>query len=128
MAVLRHRRDTLFDNAVGRKADELHPAEPDRAGGWLDEARDGVEERRLAGAVRAEDRNRLAALHANRDIVQRTMAAVPMVEAVDLKHRRRPDRRESPRRSATPRRTDLRRSWRRRSSPSLGRRARAPPS
>src|SRR5208283_850738 len=82
MAVLRHCRDTLFDNAVGRKADELHAAEPDRAGGWLDETRHGVEERRLAGAVRAEDRNRLAALHANRDIVQRTMAAVPMVEAV----------------------------------------------
>ena len=60
MAVLGHGRDALFDDAVGRQADEFDAAEADRAGGRLDEARDGVEQRRLAGPVRAEDRHRLA--------------------------------------------------------------------
>ena len=76
--------------------------EPDRAGGRRDQARYTVEQRRLAGAVRAEDRHRLAAAHADRDIAKRAMAAIGMVEAVNLEHRRRPDRRGSLRRRATP--------------------------
>ena len=52
--------NSVLDDAVRGQAEEFDAVEPDRAGGRHDQARYTVEQRRLAGAVRAEDRHRLA--------------------------------------------------------------------
>ncbi len=59
--------------------------------GWPVKTRDGVEERRLAGAVGADDRSDGAARHLETDITQRAHATKGQSERVNLQQRWRGD-------------------------------------
>jgi len=52
------------------------------------EARDDAQERRLAGAVRADHRDRLAGLDRHRHVEQRLEAAIAGVDVAEHEHRR----------------------------------------
>src|SRR5205807_2441623 len=74
--------------AVGPRAGDLAPREPDAPGARADEAVDRLQERRLAGAVRPDDGHDLAGLDAQRDAAQHERRVVPGLEALDLEQRR----------------------------------------
>ena len=63
---------------------KLLPAEHDPPGGDRHQAGDGVQEARLAGAVRAEQGDDLALLDVKRDLAHRHDRAVADDEALDL--------------------------------------------
>jgi hypothetical protein len=86
MAGLGHGRDSPFDDTMGGETDQLVATKADRAAGGPQQARDGIEQRGLTRAIRTKDRLDLALMDVDRDVVQRAMPAVGMVEAVDLKH------------------------------------------
>jgi hypothetical protein len=65
----------LADALVGRELGDVLAEETDPAGGRRKVAGDGVEERRLAGAVRAEHGVLLAGLHGKGDVVDRAKRA-----------------------------------------------------
>ena len=73
---LRHEPDAALDELVGRLAGDVVAVEADDAGAHGDEAEHGLEERRLAGAVGADDADELA----------RGDGEVAAVEDVDLGH------------------------------------------
>ena len=76
-------RDRVRGQPVDRAA-----VEPDRAAVGALEARDDVEERRLARAVRADQRRDRAALDDEARAVDRAHAAVALLDAFDLEDRR----------------------------------------
>ena len=74
------------DRLGGLAADVLAPE--DDAARPPDGARDRAQRRRLAGAVRSEDGDRLAVVHRQRDAVERLDAAVTGIDTVQLQQRR----------------------------------------
>jgi hypothetical protein len=123
-APLRHQRDAGLDDLMRRQCEQVLPVEADaRAVLRSHQACDGLEQRRLAGAVRAEHHDNLARLHVEIDAGERLMLAVAGGERANLKHRRLRGRRARlPSRRARPR-AALRRSCGRRSSRCSGRTA-----
>jgi len=90
------------------------------------QAGDGLEQRALARAVGAEQRDDLAGAHAERDAAERAQVAVRCVQVAHLKHgappsRRRPGRRRARRDRRRPPPACPRRSSRPRSARSAGR-------
>ena len=75
---------------VGREVGDVDVPEPHPAGVGPAEPADDVEQRRLAGAVRADDPDDLQFADDERDVVQRLDAAEADGAAVDLKHGPRP--------------------------------------
>ena len=69
------------------------PSKHDRAAVGLDDPADRLQQRRLAGAVRAEQRDDLALVDLDVDTEQHLPAAVPDVEAADQQQLARPWRR-----------------------------------
>jgi hypothetical protein len=69
-------------------AGDLAAAERDAPGARLLDARDGADERGLAGAVGADDGHDLALGHVERDRRERLRVAVVEIEVADLEHRR----------------------------------------
>ena len=65
---------------------EVGVAEQDAAAGRQMRAGDRPQQRRLAGAVGADQRQRLAALDAEADVAHRLQQAVPDVEPLDREH------------------------------------------
>ena len=61
------------------------PLEPDRARGRREQTADQIEERRLAGAVRTDDRAQFAGLDGQRHVVDGDKAAKALRCALDLK-------------------------------------------
>ena len=74
--------------SAGVEARDVAPVEPHRAGIGRDRAGDEVEERRLAGAVRADDPERLALLHVEVERVRHDERAVALGEAGEAEDRR----------------------------------------
>src|SRR6266542_1014305 len=70
----------------GREAQEVAPLVDDAAGGGRDRPRDGLEEGRLAGAVRADDGHELAVPDLQRDLPQRAETAVGDGEPANREH------------------------------------------
>jgi hypothetical protein len=85
--VLEHPRDAGARDLGGRLARELVPEELDRPVLRAVDARQAVEHRRLAGAVRSDDREQLLLLDVERDALQRPDAAEAQVHVPDLEHR-----------------------------------------
>ena len=73
--VLERARDAEPDDRCARLAQEVLAVEDDAAGVRLVEARDDVERRRLAGAVRPDQPGDLALVDRERDVVERDDAA-----------------------------------------------------
>ena len=134
-APLRHLDDAAgHDGVRGQAADRL-PLEPDLAGGRRHDARDGIENRCLAGSVHADDGHDLPGPHLQGHPVDRAQAAVGDAEIAHFKHRTRrpcpsrppgPSHARAPRPEVPPRscgRSRARRAGctRRRSAPSCAR-------
>src|SRR5450432_3904743 len=69
---------------VGLETRDFFPEQPDRASIRYKVARDQVEERRLAGAIGADDKSALARHHLQRDAVHGRQAPEDLPEAADL--------------------------------------------
>ena len=82
-ASLRGQREAALDDSLGREPLDLLAAEANAAAGRGHEARDGVQEARFAGAVRAEQGDDLALPDAKRDLADRDDGAVADEEALD---------------------------------------------
>ena len=67
----------------GRGGGHVDAVEDDRAAVGLDDPRDGAQQRRLAGAVGAEQGDDLALVHLEVDVEQHLHAAVADVEVAD---------------------------------------------
>ncbi len=76
------------------------PEEPDRAGGGADQAQHHSQRGRLAGAVRAEVAEDVAALDRQVDVVDRDDAPIALGEAADLDRRGVAHPAQSPRAAA----------------------------
>src|SRR5260221_10209449 len=72
---------------VRRKANEVEPVEDHPARIRLIEPAHQVEERRLAGPVRADDRKHAATRDGERNVANRLHAAEPLVQACAAKER-----------------------------------------
>src|SRR3989454_2896668 len=83
-AVLEGAPDALRGHQVGREAGDSLPAEADGAGGQHRVPRDRVEERRLAGAVRPDDRAHPAGVEAQGNAGDGGEPAVPHGDIVQL--------------------------------------------
>src|SRR5437667_8172 len=83
---LRDVGDTPPHDLVGRHADERFGLQRNRAAQGVEEPRDGLERRRLSGAVVPEDRDDLTAAHLESHPLERPDLAVGHVERVDPKH------------------------------------------
>ena len=70
---------------VGSERADVMSLEPDRARGRREQAADQIEERRLAGAVRTDDRAQFAGLNGQRHVVDGDQAAEALRCALDLK-------------------------------------------
>ena len=70
---------------VGSERSNVAALEPDRARGRREQAADQIEERRLAGAVRTDDRAQFARLDGQRHVVDGDQAAKALRCALDLK-------------------------------------------
>src|SRR6267142_87842 len=90
-AALRHVGDAELDDPVRRRRRQIGALQADRARRGPDQPRDGAHERRLAGPVRADDTDRLAGLHVERDVEERLKRAVPGADRPELEHQRRAD-------------------------------------
>src|SRR6266852_370671 len=88
-AFLRAERDPGAGDMVRGAADELAVLEPHRALALADDAHDGFQRRGLAGAVAAEQRHHLSGEYRERRPVQDVGFAVPGLQRVDRKQRRR---------------------------------------
>ena len=84
-AALRHVADAEPRDLRGAQARDLRAAELDRAGGGRGDADQRFEQRRLAGAVAAEQRDDLVRFQVEGDIVEDVALAVEGVDVVDLK-------------------------------------------
>src|SRR5262249_26547191 len=82
-----HVRQAFARNAVGGQTVDALAAERDASGAGRDQARDGVHQRRLAGAVRPEDGDDLTVAHVHRRLPQDLEVAIGDVEALDSQHR-----------------------------------------
>ncbi len=71
-----------------RLGDDVDAADPRRAAVGLEDGAEDVEQRGLAGAVGAEQREQLVRTHREADIVERQRAAITLGHAVDhdLRH------------------------------------------
>ncbi len=67
------------------------PSNDDAAGARAQEAGERVDQRRLAGAVRADDAEQLAGAHVERDAPERRRRAVGDLQVAHLKHGRLPE-------------------------------------
>jgi len=83
---LGHVRDPARDDLVRGDAGERVAVEDDGAAARDEEARDGLERGRLAGAVVAEQRHDLAAADLERDAAQRVDLAVVHVQRFEPEH------------------------------------------
>ena len=92
--VLEGPRDPAPGDLVGRHARDVLAVEDQASGRWLVDARDQVEDRRLPGAVGADDREDLAGLDREAHPVDGPDAAEAHPEVVDREeaHRRRSER------------------------------------
>ena len=72
----------------GAGTPDVVPLEAHRAGAWLYEAREHVDQGRLAGAVRADDRDELAGLDAERHAVEGAEVAVEVPDSPGLEDHR----------------------------------------
>src|SRR5215467_4076583 len=91
-AALRHQAHPAARDLVGGQMRDVLAAQPNAtAPGWR-EADDRADERGLADAVAAEDRDDLTALDAQGDTLQDVALAVVGVDVLDVKHRRCRDR------------------------------------
>src|SRR6202042_3564469 len=70
---------------IGSERGDVAPLEPDRARGRREQAADQIEERRLAGAVRTDDRAQFARLDGQRYVVDGDQVAKALRCALDLK-------------------------------------------
>ena len=75
VALLRHPADAGMGALVGAQAGDVAPAEPDRAAAIARHADDGVDQRGLAHAVAAEQRERLAFGEASSETCDSTTAS-----------------------------------------------------
>ena len=89
--VLERARDAAPDDAVRRRVQQALAVEVELARVGLVEPRDHVEERRLAGAVRADQPDDLALLDVERDVVDRDDAAEAAGDVADGEQRHRGD-------------------------------------
>ena len=101
---LGHERQALAHEALGPRRGDAGAAVGDRPRADGDEADDGLEQRRLAGAVRADDGDELALADGEVDVVQHLGVAVAGPDRRELEQRggvrhRRPPRRRGRRRS-----------------------------
>ena len=87
MPLRRHVGDPSARYAVGGTSRQVLPVQDDPAGHRLKQPRDSPEERRLARAVRADDRHRLASANLDVDAVDDPLAEIPGRQAGDLKQR-----------------------------------------
>ena len=71
---------------------ELDLAEQDAAAGDAVGARRHVDQRRLAGAVRPDDRIDPAGLEGEADVVDRDQRAEPLADLLEAQHQRQPSR------------------------------------
>ena len=85
---LRHHGDSPGGPAFGPQPGHVRAVEQDRARGRLVQAGDRAQQRRLARAVRADDRVDLAGEHPQRDPVQGPQLPVVHDQAADLQQRR----------------------------------------
>jgi len=74
---------------IGRKIGDAHAVDRNLARVGHQEASDQVEQRGLAAAGRAEQRHQLAALHLQRDLVQRDDLAETFGDAIEADGERR---------------------------------------
>ena len=70
-------RDSGARNAMGGTASQILPVEDDATRHRREQPGNRPEERRLARAVRADDRDRLASANLDVDVVDDTLAEVP---------------------------------------------------
>jgi hypothetical protein len=82
--VLERARDAAPDHAVRRRSQQALAGERERAGIGLVQARDDVEQRRLAGPVRPDQADDLPLLYVQRDVVDGDDAAEPPRHVADL--------------------------------------------
>jgi hypothetical protein len=73
-------RQTERHDLVRRDARDVPALEHDAAGLGRDQARDGAQQRRLAGTVRADERDDLALPDRDRDVLERVHCAVEHLE------------------------------------------------
>ena len=103
---LGHQDDAALDDRGAAASVWIGRAvERDGAGGRPVQAHDRPHQRRLAGAVRPDQRDDLALLDLQRDVPERLHVAVVGIDAADLEHRRggvRHGRRPPPRRGRCP--------------------------
>ena len=87
--LLRHVAEPAAHDRMRRLARDVLAFEHDAARALLDQADDGAEGRRLAGAVAPEQRDHLALADLERDVEQDMRGAVIAVEILDLSFMRR---------------------------------------
>ena len=81
---LRRLRNPELDDVVGRIVGDVTSAERDRSASRMIQSVDRAERRRLARAVRADQRHDLALVHVDRDPLQRLNRAVVRVDVLEL--------------------------------------------
>src|SRR5665213_3746314 len=86
--VLEGAADAERGDAMARHREEIAPLEPDRPAFRLVEPAQAVEQRRLAGAVGADEAADRTACNRKRDLVERDNAAEPDGYAGDVEERR----------------------------------------
>jgi hypothetical protein len=88
LAAFRHQGQTHAHDLVGRQARQFAAHERDATLLRLEQARDGLHHRGLAGAVVADQRDHLARVNLQADAFQRAdFFPVDGVDAVELEHR-----------------------------------------
>jgi hypothetical protein len=86
LAALRHLPDAEIAHLVARQPRNVAAAVADRTARRAVHARDGADQRGLAGAVRADDRDDRPLLHLERYAVERLGVAVEHVDVLDAEH------------------------------------------
>ena len=81
---LEHRAETRLRSAVSRPGSDLPAVDHDAARVDTEEAGDTPEQRRLPGAVRADQARQRATLDGQRDVVDRCDGAERLRDAADL--------------------------------------------
>ncbi len=84
--VLGDERDAAPRAAVGRLGRQVRPVEADSAADPWPGIHQGLEQRRLARAVAAEQRDAFAGADGERDPVEDVAVAIEGIETRDLKH------------------------------------------
>src|SRR5213078_2947967 len=88
--------DTEMAPPIERMPDHVDAADPRCAAVGLENGAQDVQERSLAGAIGAKQREQLARPHLEAYVVERQRAAVTLGHAVDLDRRHRDVRQEVP--------------------------------